>query len=115
MFLPQRPYLPIGTLRAAATYPSPPENFTTEEVAGALQACDLGALTPQLDAEGQWAQRLSPGEQQRLAVARVLLHKPDWLFLDEATSAVDEEGERRLHELLTSRLPHDAGRICPSA
>jgi len=108
MFLPQRPYLPIGTLRAAATYPSPPESFTTEQVAGALRACDLGAFAALLDAEDQWAQRLSPGEQQRLAVARVLLHKPDWLFLDEATSAVDEDGERRLHELLTSRLPHAA-------
>lgn len=108
MFLPQRPYLPIGALRAAATYPSPPENFTTEEVVAALRACDLGTLAPLLDEEDLWAQRLSPGEQQRLAVARVLLHKPDWLFLDEATSAVDEAGERRLHELLTGRLPHAA-------
>ncbi|WP_374291489.1 ABC transporter ATP-binding protein/permease [Desulfovibrio desulfuricans] len=104
MFLPQKPYLPMGTLRAAVTYPSPPQSFSTQAIAQALADCGLGDLAPLLDEEHYWGQQLSPGEQQRLALARVLLHKPDWLFLDEATSAMDEAGEKHLLELLTRQL-----------
>ena len=94
----------MGTLRAAVTYPSPPQSFSTQAIAQALADCGLGDLAPLLEEERYWGQQLSPGEQQRLALARVLLHKPGWLFLDEATSAVDEAGEKHLLELLTSQL-----------
>ena len=105
MFLPQRPYLPIGSLREAVAYPADPAGFSDEAIKAALQDSQLPALTAQLDESSHWAQRLSPGEQQRVCFARALLNQPDWLFLDEATSALDAATERHLYRLLGERLP----------
>jgi putative ATP-binding cassette transporter len=105
LFLPQRPYLPLGTLHAAVAYPARPEAVSAEAATEALRAVDLGHLVPALEQEEYWARRLSPGEQQRLAVARAVLAKPSWLFLDEATSALDEATEQRMFALLRDRLP----------
>lgn len=105
MFLPQKPYLPIGPLREAVAYPAGSAGFTDERLRAALQDCELGHLAGRLDENEHWAQRLSPGEQQRLAFARALLNEPDWLFLDEATSALDTATEQHLYQLLRERLP----------
>jgi putative ATP-binding cassette transporter len=106
LFLPQWPYLPMGTLRAAASFPSPEGSFPDERIREALVLLELPHLAPRLDEVGQWEQQLSPHEQQRLALARVLLHEPEWVFLDKATSALDEEMERRVYRLISERLPH---------
>jgi putative ATP-binding cassette transporter len=108
MFLSQQPYLPIATLRAALSYPSPEGTFSDEKIRDALGLFDLGDLAEQLDRTEHWEKRLSAGEQQRLALARALLHEPHWLFLDDATAALDEEAERRVYELLGERLPNAA-------
>ena len=105
LFLPQKPYLPIGTLREVVSYPTPPAGLDDAALREALQAVGLPELVGRLDEAAHWAQALSPGEQQRIAFARALVQKPDWLFLDEATSAVDEEAEARLYKLLRERLP----------
>ena len=104
LFLPQRPYIPLGTLRHALTYPVSLDAYPDEAVRAALTDVGLGVLGPALDVEENWAQRLSGGEQQRLAVARALLLKPDWLFLDEATASLDPEAEGDLYRLLRERL-----------
>lgn len=106
LFVPQKPYLPIGTLRAALSYPDAPATFGAAALGDALDACGLGYLAPRLEESRHWALELSPGEQQRLAFARVLLQRPDWLFLDEATASLDEEGEQRLYQIVVQRLPH---------
>ena len=108
LFLPQKPYLPMGDLRAVLSYPTPAGGFDDDTLRAALADCGLERLAGLLDDERYWAQTLSPGEQQRLAFARMLLQKPDWLFLDEATSALDEDGEARLYGLLRERLPRAA-------
>lgn len=105
MVVPQKPYIPNGPLRAAVAYPDPPEHYTDAEIVAALSKTKLDALAGQLDAEDLWSQRLSGGEQQRLALARVLLVKPDWLFLDEATAAMDEQLEGDLYRMLSAELP----------
>jgi putative ATP-binding cassette transporter len=105
MFVTQRPYVPIGTLRAAATYPAPEGAFADEQIQEAFRSLGLDRLQGSLDSTAPWAQILSPHEQQRLALARVLLHAPDWILLDKATSALDEESERRVYALLAERLP----------
>jgi vitamin B12/bleomycin/antimicrobial peptide transport system ATP-binding/permease protein len=105
LFLPQRPYIPIGSLREALCYPDRPEAHADPEIVKALQACQLGHLADRLDEAGNWSLTLSGGEQQRLAFARAVLVKPDWLFLDEATSALDEANETALYELIRDRLP----------
>jgi putative ATP-binding cassette transporter len=105
LFLPQKPYLPIGTLREVTSYPAPPEGIDDAALREALDVVGLGALTGRLDESAHWALALSPGEQQRIAFARALVQKPDWLFLDEATSALDEDTEARLYGLLRDRLP----------
>jgi len=105
LFLPQKPYLPIAPLRAVAAYPAPAEQFSDDALRDALAACGVGALGNRLDAIDLWGQRLSTGEQQRLAIARALLNRPDWLFLDEATSACDPETESEVYRLLRDRLP----------
>ena len=105
MALPQRPYFPIGTLAEAITYPTLPDGFTRADLTAALADVGLPALAERLDENGHWNQMLSPGEQQRLALARALLHKPQVLLLDEATASLDEAGEANLYRLITSRLP----------
>jgi putative ATP-binding cassette transporter len=108
LVLPQRPYLPLGTLRGALAYPGSVEAFTRAEIDDVLLATGLGDVNDSLDEIAYWADRLSMGEQQRLSIARALLQQPDWLFLDEATSALDEPAEAMLYRLLLERLPHAA-------
>jgi len=108
LVLPQRPYLPLGTLRGALAYPGPDDAFAPAEIEEALLATGLKALKDKLDETAYWADQLSVGEQQRLSIARALLQKPDWLFLDEATSALDERAEDMLYRLLLKRLPRAA-------
>ncbi len=105
MLLPQRPYLPLGTLRSAVTYPGVVGDYSDEAIIAALKAARLPHLMDRLDEEAYWVQVLSLGEQQRLAVARVLLAKPDWLFLDEATAALDEPMEAAIYAVLKEQLP----------
>jgi vitamin B12/bleomycin/antimicrobial peptide transport system ATP-binding/permease protein len=105
LFLPQKPYLPIATLRNVVSYPKPAGGVDDATLRGALEAVQLPDLASRLDETSHWALHLSPGEQQRIAFARALVHKPDWLFLDEATSAVDETTEAHLYSLLRQRLP----------
>jgi len=100
LFLPQRPYLPLGTLADALAYPRAAAGLARENLVEALRAVGLPQLAERLDEEGNWAQRLSIGEQQRLAFARVLLARPGIVFLDEATSALDEAAEMSLYRLL---------------
>ena len=106
LFLPQKPYLPIGSLRETVSYPGRPGEFSDAAIIDALRACKLEALITRLDEQQHWGQQLSPGEQQRVAFARALLHKPDWLFMDEATSALDEATEQEMYRLLNEHLPH---------
>ncbi|RQS72253.1 ABC transporter ATP-binding protein/permease [Burkholderia sp. Bp8963] len=108
MFVPQTSYLPIGTLKAALTYPATADVFSDEACRDALRACRLEEYVDRLGETAHWTRVLSPGEQQRLAGARVLLHKPDFLFLDEATSALDADNEARLYHLFNERLPQAA-------
>ena len=105
LFLPQRPYIPLGTLRHVVTYPAPPERVAQADIERALADSGLAGLVPYLDEDANWAQRLSGGEQQRLALARALLARPDWLFLDEATANLDPEAESDLYRVLKRRLP----------
>jgi putative ATP-binding cassette transporter len=105
-FQPQRPYLPIGTLREVASYPSPGDTFSDDAVREALEQVGLGELASRLDESANWEQQLSASEEQRLAFARVLLQKPDWIFLDKATSALDEVSAQKLHERLQQLLPN---------
>jgi putative ATP-binding cassette transporter len=105
LFLPQKPYLPIGTLREVVSYPTPPAGVDDAVLHEALEAVGLLELAGRLGEHAHWALALSPGEQQRIGFARALVQKPDWLFLDEATSALDEESEVRLYGLLRDRLP----------
>jgi putative ATP-binding cassette transporter len=100
LFLPQRPYLPLGSLADALAYPRAAAGLPHDGLADALRAVGLPHLVERLDEEGNWAQRLSIGEQQRLAFARVLLVRPEIVFLDEATSALDEAAEMSLYRLL---------------
>jgi putative ATP-binding cassette transporter len=106
LFLPQKAYLPIGTLKHAASYPSKEEDkISDEEAREALRAVGLARFENDLAREENWAQILSGGEQQRLAFARAVLNKPDWLFLDEATASLPDDAQRELYELLRARLP----------
>lgn len=108
MFVPQQSYLPIGTLKAALTYPATSDAFTDDACREALRACRLPSYAERLGESAHWTRVLSPGEQQRLAAARVLLHKPDFLFLDEATSALDPANEAHVYRLLAERLSQSA-------
>jgi putative ATP-binding cassette transporter len=108
LFLPQKPYLPIGTLRDVVSYPMPANGVDDATLREALEAVGLPERAGRLDEAGHWALQLSPGEQQRIAFARALVQKPNWLFLDEATSAVDETTEARLYRLVRERLPGTA-------
>jgi putative ATP-binding cassette transporter len=108
LFLPQQPYIPIGSLRDAVCFPEPAGKFSDQDVRRALEDCQLAGFVPRLDETQNWSLSMSGGEQQRLALARALLHKPDFLFLDEATSAQDESTEARLYKILKERLPDTA-------
>jgi putative ATP-binding cassette transporter len=104
LFLPQRPYLPLGSLRRAVCYPLEAAAVPDAEVRGALEAVGLPHLLDRLDEEDAWDRRLSGGEQQRLAFARALLVRPDFLFLDEATASLDPAAEEALYTLVRERL-----------
>jgi len=103
MLLPQRPYIPIGTLRRAATYPDAADSRSVEEVAEAFKHVGLKHLIDRIDDEAPWDQTLSGGEKQRLAFARIFLHNPDIIVLDEATAALDPESQDKLMELLSKQ------------
>ncbi len=104
MILPQRPYFPIAPLAAAVAYPAEPGTFDSAKVAELVAAVGLPALAERIDDEAHWNRMLSLGEQQRLGIARALLHAPDFLFLDEATASLDEPSEAALYHLLQQRL-----------
>jgi putative ATP-binding cassette transporter len=104
MMLPQRPYFPVGTLRAAIAYPAEASAFSPEQVGETLGAVGLPKLASRLDEDAHWNRTLSLGEQQRLGIARALLHKPQYLFLDEATASLDEPSEAALYDLIKDRL-----------
>jgi putative ATP-binding cassette transporter len=107
LFLPQRTYLPIGTLKHAVCYPATNEDTISDEAAReALVAVGLDRFADDLQRSENWTQVLSGGEQQRLAFARALLYRPDWLFLDEGTASLHDAAERELYELLRTRLPN---------
>ena len=103
--LPQKPYVPSGTLRRAAAYPAAAEDWTIEEIGEALDKVGLGHLKDKVEEEAAWDQTLSGGEKQRLAFARLFLHNPDIIVLDEATSALDAKSQDAMMELLTKELP----------
>jgi len=105
LFLPQKPYIPIGTLRDAVRYPDEHSKATDADLVDALQAAGLGQLASRLDEVAHWSNMLSGGEQQRLAVARAIVFKPDWLFMDEATASLDEDAEAMVYGALKKRLP----------
>jgi putative ATP-binding cassette transporter len=104
MILPQRPYFPVGTLAAAIAYPAEPGTFSEATLARTLDTVGLPALAKRLGEEAHWNRMLSLGEQQRLAIARAILQKPDFLFLDEATASLDESSEAALYGVLRAQL-----------
>jgi len=106
MILPQRPYFPIAPLAAAVAYPAETGHYDREKVAELIAAVGLPGLVDRIGEEAHWNRMLSPGEQQRLGIARALVHAPDFLFLDEATASLDEAAEATLYRLLQQRLPH---------
>jgi putative ATP-binding cassette transporter len=107
MFCPQRPYIPLGTLRAAAAYPQPPATIDPEAINRAFARAGLKYLVSRLDDKDiSWDKMLSGGEQQRLAFVRILLHKPDVLIMDESTSALDEASQESLMNLFKEELAH---------
>jgi putative ATP-binding cassette transporter len=105
MMLPQRPYFPVGSLQDAIAYPAETSAFGPQRIAEAITAVGLPALVSRLDEEAHWNRMLSLGEQQRLGVARALLHQPQYLFLDEATASLDEPSEAALYRLIEEKLP----------
>jgi putative ATP-binding cassette transporter len=104
--LPQKAYVPLGSLRRAATYPLDVESVKAEDVREALESVGLGHLADRMDEEGPWEQTLSGGEKQRLAFARLLIHKPDLIVMDEATSALDPDSQERLLHLIDEKIPN---------
>jgi putative ATP-binding cassette transporter len=109
VFMPQRPYFPEGTLRQALAYPYSAEHYADEALKNALYDALLPHMVNDLDVAGHWTQQLSGGEQQRLALARVLLKRPRWVFADEATSALDEAAEKALYEKLLTMVREEGG------
>lgn len=105
MYLPQKPYMPIGTLSEAILFPDKEHPEMEMKLQDVLRACHLEQFIPRLQETAAWSEQLSPGEQQRIAFARVLLHRPDWVFLDESTSMLDVANETHLYKMLKSKLP----------
>ena len=103
--LPQKPYIPSGTLRRAVAYPGAAEDWTLDQIGEALHKVGLDHLKDKIEEDAPWDQTLSGGEKQRLAFARLLLHRPDIVVLDEATSALDEKSQDKMMEIVTSELP----------
>ena len=108
MFMPQRPYLPLGSLAAALAYPAGPESFDEAQAGAALEKVGLAAIIPRLAEVERWDRVLSMGEQQRLAFARLLLHRPAWIFMDESTAALDEDNQDAMMQLVLDELPGSA-------
>ena len=102
--LPQKPYFPIGTLADAITYPEPSGTYSREDMVRALQLVGMGDYAGRLDEEGHWNMICSGGEQQRLAIARALLFKPEYMFFDEATASMDEPSEMELYTMLSEEM-----------
>ena len=111
MFIPQRPYFPDGALRDALAYPEPASAYTDEQLTTALQDALLPDLAARLDDRDNWTQKLSGGEQQRLAIARVLLKAPAWVLADEATSALDVPAEETLYARLKAMTEQAGGAL----
>jgi putative ATP-binding cassette transporter len=105
LFLPQKPYLPLGTLRDAIAYPDIAEPPPDDKIGEVLEELGMGSFKTRLDERQNWASVLSGGEQQRIAIARAIFQKPDWLFLDEATAALDEPTEKRVYEMIKRIIP----------
>jgi putative ATP-binding cassette transporter len=105
MFLSQIPYMPIGTLAEAILFPNQSHKELEMQLEKVLHLCHLDDLIPRLQETASWAEQLSPGEQQRIAFARVLLHKPDWVFMDESTSMLDMANEDMMYKALKTHLP----------
>jgi putative ATP-binding cassette transporter len=104
MFMPQKPYLPLGTLRAAIAYPASPRRFNRKAMAAALKRCGLAHLIERMDENERWDRLLSGGELQRIAFVRALLHKPEWIFMDEATAALDDENQKAMMSIFREEL-----------
>ena len=111
MFIPQRPYFPDGALRDALAYPEPAATYSDEQLKTALQDALLPALAERLGERDNWTQKLSGGEQQRLAIARVLLKQPAWVLADEATSALDLEAENTVYQRLQALTERGGGAL----
>lgn len=107
-FLPHRPYIPLGTLREALTYPLPPGQFGDQRIRSALSRMRLDRLAPSLDKSSGWDQEMTLDEQQRIALARVLLQRPDWIIQDEAMSELDDDSRHLAEELFRKELAHTA-------
>jgi vitamin B12/bleomycin/antimicrobial peptide transport system ATP-binding/permease protein len=107
-FLPHRPYIPIGTLREALTYPLPPSQFTDQEIRSTLSRMRLDRLAPSLDKSSGWDQEMTLDEQQRIALARTMLQRPDWIIQDEAMSELDDDSRHLAEELFRKELAHAA-------
>lgn len=105
MFVPQKPYMPIASLRNALLYPGMARKVAERELLELLELCKIGYLAPRMQENGDWGKFFSLGEQQRIAFVRILLQKPEWLFLDEATSALDDENQELMYDLVRKFLP----------
>lgn len=106
LFLPQTPYMPIGTLAEAMIFPNQTSPHLQSQLEAILHECQLDKFIPRLHEVARWSEQLSPGEQQRIAFARLLLQKPDWVFMDESTSMLDVASEKYLYELVRKQLPN---------
>lgn len=108
MFVPQKPYMPIHTLRQVLLYPCPESHISDKVLCDLLELCHVGYLAVRMEESGDWGKILSLGEQQRIAFVRILLHQPQWIFLDEATSALDDTNQALMYQLVIERIPQAA-------
>jgi putative ATP-binding cassette transporter len=106
LFLPQKPYLPLGTLRDAIAYPDVDKPPPDDQIGNVFEQLGMGSFRTRLDETQNWSSVLSGGEQQRIAIARAVFQKPDWLFMDEATAALDEPTEERVYEMVKEMIPN---------